>query len=146
MTAAIYKTILIPLENSRADEVIIEHVKPLARLTGARLILMHVADGHAARNQEQLNLEDSQEIIEDRAYLKRRQETLAADGFEVRACLACGDPAEEILALASRERCELIAMATHGHRLVKDILLGSVANAVRHRTDIPVLLVRAAME
>ena len=139
-----YQTILIPLENSWADEAILKHVKPLARLLGSRLILVHVADGVVARNQEQLNLDDSDEIRGDRQYLEVRRTALAGEGFEVSARLACGDPAEQIVAVAAEERCDLIAMSTHGHRLIKDVVLGSVASAVRHRTEIPVLLVRAS--
>src|ERR1051326_5914239 len=128
-----YKHILIPLENSDADAAILEHVRPLAKLCGARLLLVHVADGHVARNQAELNLEDSEEIRADRAYLEQRRAELAEDGFEVRAELRCGDPAKEISALAESEPCDLIAMSTHGHGLVKDILLGSVADNLRHR-------------
>jgi len=139
-----YGTILIPLDNSPADEAILRHIRALARMCGSRLWLIHVADGHAARNQEQLNLEDSQEIREDRAYLEQRRRELAADGFEVNVHLDRGDPADRILALAERIGAEMIAMSTHGHGLVKDVLLGSVASNVRHRTDIPVLMVRSA--
>ena len=138
-----YQTILIPLENSWADEAILNHVRPLARLLDSRLILVHVADGVVARNQEQLNLDDSEEIRGDRQYLEDRRAALASEGFEVSARLACGDPAEQIVSVAAEEHCDLIAMSTHGHRLIKDVVLGSVASAVRHRTEIPVLLVRA---
>jgi nucleotide-binding universal stress UspA family protein len=138
-----YHTILVPLENSPADAAIVAHVQPLARLTGARLILVHVADGYAARNQRELDLEDSEEIRADREYLEQRRQELAQAGFDVTAMLVCGDPADQILTIAEREKCDLIAMSTHGHRFIKDVLLGSVANTVRHRTGIPVLLVRA---
>ena len=138
-----YRTILVPLENSPVDVTILAHIQELARLTGGRLILVHVADGHGARNQEQLDLEDSEEMRADRAYLEQRRQELAQAGFQVTAILLCGDPADEILAVAEREKCDLIAMSTHGHRFVKDVLLGSVADSVRHRTDIPVLLIRA---
>jgi universal stress protein A len=138
-----YKHMLIPLENSPTDEVILEHVRRLARFCGARLTLVHVAEGHVARNYEQLNLAPSSEMIADLDYLKRRQSELKADGFEVAAHLACGEPPDEILRLAGKEGCDLITMATHGHRLLGDVVLGSVAEAVRHRTDIPVLLIRA---
>jgi nucleotide-binding universal stress UspA family protein len=138
-----YHTILVPLENSPTDAAIIAHVQPLARFTGGRLILVHVADGYAARNQQQLDLEDSEEIRADRAYLEQRRQELAQAGLDVTAILVCGDPAEQILAIAEREKCDLIAMSTHGHRFIKDVLLGSVANTVRHRADIPVLLIRA---
>jgi nucleotide-binding universal stress UspA family protein len=138
-----YKRILIPLENSWADEAILSHIRGLARVGPARIWLVHVADGHAARNQEQLNLEDSQEIREDRAYLERRRGELAADGFVTEFELARGEPTAAIVAMAQRINADLIAMATHGHGVVKDLVLGSVASDVRHRTDIPVLLVRA---
>lgn len=138
-----YRTILIPLENSEADGAILNHIRPLAKLGGAKLWLIHVADGHAARNQEQLNLEDSEEIRSDRAYLEQRRAELAADGFEVGTHLDRGEPAARIIAMADRVGADLIAMATHGHGFVKDVLLGSVASDVRHRTDLPVLLIRA---
>lgn len=139
-----YRKILVPLENSAADDAILEHIRSLARLTGGKLVLVHVADGFAARNQEQLDFANSEEMLRDRAYLDERQKALVRDGLEVSVQLACGEPAEQILALAAAEKCDLIAMATHGHRFVKDVILGSVANQVRHRTDIPVLLVRAS--
>lgn len=138
-----YKTILIPLENSPTDEAIVVHIQQLARVHGSRLILIHVADGHVARNQEQLNLADSAEIRGDRAYLEKRQAELAARGFEVSYHLAQGDPTNEILALADKEKCDLIAMATHGHGLIKDTILGSVASQLRHKTSIPILMLRA---
>ncbi len=110
---------------------------------GARLTLVHVADGFMARNQERLNLDESDEMREDRAYLERRRAELAGEGFTVDAVLACGEPTSHIVALAESKECDLIAMSTHGHRLIADMILGSVANEVRHRTEIPVLLVRA---
>ena len=138
-----YRTIVIPLENSPSDEAILRHIRPLARLAGATLWLIHVADGHAARNQDQLNLADSQEIQDDRAYLERRCAELTAEGFTTHTHLDRGEPAAGILALAHRINADLIAMSTHGHGFVMDLLLGSVASDVRHRTDVPVLLIRA---
>lgn len=137
-----YKTILVTLENSATDEVILEHIKPLARLAGARLILMHVADGFVARHQELLDLHDSPEIERDREYLETRRAKLQAEGFEVAVVLERGDPPPQILKYAEEQRCDLIAMATHGHGAIVDFFLGSVAAEVRHRTNIPLLLVR----
>ena len=111
--------------------------------TGAKLTLIHVAEGHVARNLEQLNLAPSPEMIEDRDYLERRQTELSGEGLSVSAYLACGEPAKEILLFAGKIGCDLIAMSTHGHRMLGDWVLGSVAEEVRHRTDIPVLLIRA---
>ncbi len=139
-----YRHILIPLDASAADEAILRHIRPLARLTQARLTLMHVADGFVARNLEGLGLEESEEMRKDRAYLQQRHAELTGEGFQVDTTLECGEPTERILAVAEREGCDLIAMSTHGHRFLSDLILGSVASEVRHRTDTPVLLVRAS--
>ena len=138
-----YKKILIPLENSPTDEVILGHIRPKIKLLGSNVILVHVADGYAARLQEELNLEDSEEIQKDRTYLDQRKTELTSAGFQVETHLESGDPAEKIIALAEQNQCDLIAMATHGHRLLKDIVLGSVAEKLRHRTQIPILMIRA---
>jgi nucleotide-binding universal stress UspA family protein len=138
-----YKRILVPLENSPADQTILRHVTGLAKLSGAEVILLHVADGWAARNMEQLNLKESEEMKEDRAYLERVSQELRAAGVEVDAVLAAGDPAKEIAAACEREQCDLIALATHGHRLLDDVVRGSTATALRHITRVPILMVRA---
>jgi nucleotide-binding universal stress UspA family protein len=137
-----YKRILVALEHSSYDAAIIEHVRKLAHFCGASLVLMHVADGWAARNLKQLNLRESEEMRVDRIYIEQMSEELTADGLEAEALLGSGDPGKEITAAADREACDLIAMSTHGHRFVKDLLFGSVANEVRHLSRIPVLLVR----
>ncbi len=139
-----YKKILIPLENSPVDNTILTHIKPLARLTKASLVLVHVADGYVARLQQQLNLEDSEEIKKDKIYLENRKEELIKEGFPTVIHLVQGEPADEILSILTKEECDLIAMSTHGHRLFKDIILGSVAENIRHRTDIPVLMIRSS--
>jgi nucleotide-binding universal stress UspA family protein len=138
-----YRRIMVCLENSPTDEYIVTHVTQLAKHCGASVVLIHVADGWAARNIKALDLRESEEMREDRDYLDRRAAELASAGLAAEALLATGEPAREISAAAEREGCDLIAMATHGHRLLGDVLHGSVATEVRHRSMIPVLLVRA---
>lgn len=138
-----YETILIPLENSVADETILLHVRSLARLTGARLILMHVADGYAARNYQRLNLAESEEMKTDRSYLKRVAEILQGEGFEVSYVLGMGEPTDEIVKFARTHTVDLIAMSTHGHGFLCDLIYGSTADKVRHRVEVPVLLLKA---
>ncbi|HKT06756.1 MAG TPA: universal stress protein [Gemmatimonadaceae bacterium] len=139
-----YTRILVPLENSPYDEAILDHVRNLARLCNASVILIHVADGWAARNLRQLDLRESEEMRADREYLSRIAAQLQADGLDADAVLANGDPAREIADAAARERCDLIAMSTHGHRFFSDLIYGSVADGVRHKSDVPVLLVRGS--
>jgi nucleotide-binding universal stress UspA family protein len=138
----VYHTILIPLENSVADDTILDHVRPLAKMTGASLVLLHVADGWVARNFDRLNLAESEEIIEDRAYLERRSAELRAEGFIVDHALAMGEPSDEIVKFARAHHVDLIAMSTHGHRFISDLLYGSTADKVRHLVDVPVLLLK----
>ncbi|HLZ54066.1 MAG TPA: universal stress protein [Verrucomicrobiae bacterium] len=137
-----YQHILIPLENSAADQVILDHVTPLVRLTGAKLLLLHVADGWVARNFNQLKLAESEEMKNDRAYLEKVAVKLRGNGFSVQTMLALGDPPQEILKVAEGEHCDLIAMTSHGHRLFGDLLHGSTITEVRHKTSIPILVVR----
>jgi nucleotide-binding universal stress UspA family protein len=138
-----YKNILVALENSNADEALIPHVAELARIHGSHLLLVHVADGWVARNFDQLLLAESEEMKTDRKYLEEVSQQLRARGLKVTAHLALGDPPAEILRVADREKCDLIAMTTHGHRLIGDVIFGSTIRSVRHRTQIPILLVHA---
>jgi nucleotide-binding universal stress UspA family protein len=137
-----YKHVLVPLENSPYDNAILEHVRSLASMCNARVTLIHVADGFAARNMQSLKLRESEEIRKDRAYLDRCVAELVAASLDADAVLASGEPADEICAAAARESCDLIAMATHGHGFLNDVVRGSVANQVRHRSLVPVLMVR----
>jgi nucleotide-binding universal stress UspA family protein len=142
MDRLMYRRILVPLEHSEYDDAIVEHVRKLAKLCHSSVVLIHVADGFAARNIRQLNLRESEEMRVDRDYLEQVCASLEADGIETDCLLAGGDPGKEIADAAAREQCDLIAMSTHGHRFIKDMIYGSVANEVRHLSRIPVLLVR----
>jgi len=142
-----YKKILIPLDNSPTDEIILVHVRKLAQLTNAQLVLVHVADGFAARLQDQLNLADSEEIKSDQAYLDQVCDSLHKEGFRAKAILVHGkEPVDGILSVAQDEGCDLIAMATHGHQFIEDMILGSVADTLRHRTGLPILMIRSSVK
>jgi manganese transport protein len=138
-----YRKILVALENSSADKSLLPQVAQLAKRLGSELLLLHVADGWVARNFNQLKLAESEEMQNDRAYLERIAGDLRKEGLSVSTTLALGNPPEEILKVAEAEECKLIAMAGHGHRLFGDIFHGSTITEVRHRTHIPIFLVRA---
>ena len=138
-----YRKILVALENSRTDAAILDHIEPLAKELGSELLLVHVADGWMARNRENLNLAESEEMRNDRAYLDSVRARFAAAGIPAETELSCGEPADEIVRLAREQKADLIAMSTHGHRFLADLILGSTAHKVRHTVDVPVLLLRA---
>lgn len=138
-----FKKILVALDHSDADAILLSWVKQLARLTGAKLLLLHVSTGWRAQWQSDLNLADSDEMQEDRAYLHEVENRLRKEAFAVESRHASGKPAEEILKAAREQGCDLIAMATHGHRLLLDIVHGETIEKVRHETEIPLFVVRA---
>src|SRR5262245_25922366 len=137
-----YKRILVAVENSPADQTILDHVTGLARLTGAELLLVHVADGWAARHFDDLQLRESEEIKADRAYLRQVEARLVGEGFTVRTELAKRDPATEIIRAAGTHAVDLIAMSTHGHRFLSDLIHGTTVDRVRHLVKVPVLMLR----
>jgi len=138
-----YKKILITLDNSPADESILPHAAELALRLGSEILLLHVADGFAARCFDQLKLAESEEIKADREYLEKTAQQLRTKKLSVTTKLAMGNPPAEILKTAEGEHCDLIAMAGHGHRLFGDIFHGSTITEVRHQTSIPLLVIRA---
>jgi nucleotide-binding universal stress UspA family protein len=138
-----YHRILVAIENSPADQAILAHVQQLATQFGSELHLVHVADGWVARNFDQLQLRESEEMKDDRDYLERVAADLAARGLKVSTELALGDPADELIRLAQERNVDLLAMSTHGHRFLNDLLRGTTVNRVRHLVKIPILLVRA---
>jgi manganese transport protein len=137
-----YQRILVALENGRADETLVPHVAALAHKLGSELLLLHVADGFAARHFDHLKLAESGEMRADRAYLDGIAARLQGEGLPVAVELGRGEPPAEILRVATARACDLIAMTSHGHKLLGDLLLGSTIDKVRHGTAIPLLVVR----
>ena len=141
--AEMYKKILVALENGPADKTLLPHVSELAGHFDCELLLVHVADGWAARNFEKLQLAESEEMKEDRAYLEEKASQLRQQGRRVSVHLALGDPATEIVRTAKAEQCDLIAMTAHGHGFLKDLIFGSTINEVHHRSTIQILLLHS---
>jgi nucleotide-binding universal stress UspA family protein len=136
-----YETILVTLDGMPSDRAIIEHVKQLAKLAHSRLVLLHVADGWAARTYGRDAV--SPEITEDTAYLESVRAEFEAVGIPAQAELAYGEPADEIIKWVKAKGCDLVAMSTHGHRFLADVFLGTTASRVQHSISAPVLLLRA---
>jgi len=136
-----YKTILVTLDGTPSDQAIVGHVKQLAKLAQSRVVLLHVADGWAARTYGPDAV--SPEITEDTSYLERVRAEFKAVGIPADAELAYGDPVTEIVKWVKQKGCSLVAMSTHGHRFLADLVLGTTAIRVQHSLSVPVLLLRA---
>jgi nucleotide-binding universal stress UspA family protein len=129
------------LDGTATDRAIIDHIKQLAHLAQSRVVLLHVADGWAARTYGPDAV--SPEISEDTAYLNKIRTEFQVAGISTDAELAYGDPAKEIIRWIQQKGCDLVAMSTHGHRFIADLFLGTTATRVQHSISVPVLLLRA---
>jgi nucleotide-binding universal stress UspA family protein len=136
-----YDKILLTLDGTSTDRAIIDHIKQLAKITRSSLVLLHVADGWAARTYGADAV--GPEITEDTAYLERVRAELEGEGIATRAELAFGEPAAQIVRWIEKHGCDLVAMSTHGHRFLGDLFLGATAMRVQHRVSVPVLMLRA---
>ena len=136
-----YKKILITLDGTATDRAIIDHVKQLAGVMQSEVSLLHVADGWAAR---QFGADAvSPEIREDNDYLDKVRGEFESVKIPARSELAFGNPADEIIRWVKEKGCDLVAMSTHGHRLMGDLLRGTTVTKVRHNVSVPVLLLKA---
>ena len=136
-----YETILVTLEATPTDRAIIEHVKMLAKVTSSRVTLLHVATGVQAK---WLGSDAAGEEVEtDRAYLDRTKLEFEQAGISAQTALAFGDPAKEIVKWVQEHPCDLVAMSTHGHQFVADLVYGATASRVQHNISVPVLMLRA---
>ena len=107
-----YRKILVALDTSASDQELLPHIARLATLMQSELLLVHVADGWAARNFEQLNLADSEEMRQDWSYLEAVAARLRADTrLTVTVRLVLGEPPAQLLKVAEEERVDLIALA-----------------------------------
>jgi nucleotide-binding universal stress UspA family protein len=139
-----YNKILITLDATPTDRAIIEHVKTLAKAMHSRVALLHVADGWAARTYGADAV--SPEVTQDKAYLESVRSEFQSAGIPTDAELAYGEPGDEIVKWVQEKGCDLVAMSTHGHRFLGDLLRGSASRKVRHAVNVPVLLLRAPKE
>ena len=139
--ASLYGTILVTLDSRPTDRAIIDHVKRLAKMAHSRVVLLHVADGWAARQYGPDAV--SPEITEDTEYLQKVRAEFEQMEIPVETELAYGEPAKEIVRWVQQKGCDLVAMSTHGHRFLADLFLGTTANRVQHSVSVPVLLLRA---
>jgi nucleotide-binding universal stress UspA family protein len=136
-----YDKILVTLDATPTDRAIIEHIKGLAKMANSRLVLLHVADGWAARTYGPDAV--SREITEDTAYLETVRKEFESAGILAQAELAYGEPSKQIVKWVREKGCDLVAMSTHGHRFLADLFLGTTASRVQHNVSVPVLLLRA---
>jgi nucleotide-binding universal stress UspA family protein len=136
-----YETILVPLDATPTDRAIIEHIKKLARMLNSKVVLIHVATGVPA--QFSGSEAGGEEVNKDQEYLRQVKAEFDAAQIPAQALLDFGDPVKQIVKWIEQNPCDLVAMSTHGHQFIADLILGTTANRVQHSVSVPVLLLRA---
>jgi nucleotide-binding universal stress UspA family protein len=136
-----YKKILVTLDLTATDRVIMDHVKPLAALMKSEVIFLHVADSVPAKYHGEKAA--GKDIEERQQALDAAKAEFVQAGIPTEWALAYGDPPKEIVHWVKTNGCDLIAMGTHGHQFVADLVLGTTAIRVQHGLSVPVLMLRA---
>jgi manganese transport protein len=137
-----FASILVPLDHSPLDRVAVTHASALAKSHGSKILLLHVEEGVAS--QVYGDAAQSAEEQEGARYLRRIEERLAAQSIDSESIVAYSThPRDEIVRTARKRKPDLIVMGAHGHKAFQDLVFGSTINAVRHKVDIPVLVVRS---
>jgi manganese transport protein len=135
-----YSTILVPLDHSESDEDAVGNALSLAKLHQARIVLLHVEED--VTSQLFGSQSSTAEIAEGQQYLANIVESLHAQKVSVGVVVRHGNsPAREIAAAVEEVQPDLVVMAQHGHRGIKDLIFGTTINAVRHRIRVPILIV-----
>jgi len=136
-----YKTILVTLDGSPTDRAIIEHVKLLARKMGSNIVLFHVVSSVPAKYHGPAAADH--EVSTAESYMAGIAAEFTTLGLETHTELAYGEPVKEIVSRVKTKGCDLVAMSTHGHKFMADLILGTTAIKVQHAISVPVLLLRA---
>ena len=127
------------MDCSSVDEAIIKHVSALALQNNAQVVLLHVVHSHTLDQHRVLN--EQAEVS-----LSTYHQLLKDQGIDTRIIIRSGEPDTEILAEIEGKDYDLVAMATHGHTFIGDILFGSVSDTLKHSIGIPLILINPSCE
>jgi nucleotide-binding universal stress UspA family protein len=132
----VYKKILVTVDCSPVDDAIIKHIVALAQQNSATVCLLHVVHSHTL-DQNRVLREKIEGCME--SYRKMLQNL----GIEASTVIRSGEPVTEIMDEIGKGEYDLVAMATHGHTFMGDLLFGSVSDSLKHKIRVPLLLIRS---
>jgi len=149
----VHSHILVPTDGSDLSRSTAERAIALAAALKARLTFFHAKPerrqsffgGEGGGYVNQVSPEDFESISEKRAqdYLRPLGAAATQAGVEFDVVLgSSGEPYEGIIETAKNKQCDLIIMASHGHRGIKGLILGSQTQKVLTYSTIPVLVYR----
>ncbi len=134
-----YNIIAVTVDFSKSDSKAISNAINQGG-KDAEYILIHIVETAGARLMN--NEIDDLETISDTTNLEKYKSELSSKGYNIKVQLGFGNPKKSIPEIVNNNKCDLLVMGAHGHRALKDILLGTTLDAVRHNVKIPVLIVK----
>jgi len=135
----VYKRIAICVDFTKVDSLAIGSALSQGG-ESARYILLHVTETAGAMVYG--SKIDDRESMEDFAALENYKKQIEGKGYSVAIKIDFGNPQNRIPVMVKEFDADLLVMGAHGHKLLKDLIFGTTLDAVRHRVDIPVLIVR----
>jgi len=145
------KTILVPIDLSAATVRVCDAACDLAKLTGSRLILLHIVQPPPIVMSEVYAFDDGQltDMMSGAKKVAARklralEHRCEKRGLLVTAVQRTGAPVAAILAKAASTRAGCIVMGTHGHGAVYDLLVGSTTHGVLKQAPCPVMIIPPA--
>jgi len=133
-----YSKVAVTVDFSESDNKAINKALVLGGKE-ALYCLLHVLESTNAvvYGEDAFDMEREQDYLA----LKKYSEMLEKEGYRVEITLGFGSPKKVIPELVNKLNCEVLVMGTHGHQTLKDLLFGTTVESVRHKINIPLMLV-----
>jgi manganese transport protein len=141
LEAVHYNHIAVTIDFSKNDQDCIRH----ALMQGgkkAKYSLIHVVETAGARYYGKQVMDN--ETQSDVSNLDKYVEALTKLNYKAEAKIGYGGPATAIAEIVNSEGIDFIVMGSHGHKALKDLIFGTTVNSVRHKVNVPVLVVKPA--
>ncbi|KXU34074.1 hypothetical protein AXK11_09105 [Cephaloticoccus primus] len=141
------KTILAPIDFSRASNSVLKVAINLAREHNARIVLLHIVQPPVLISEYGAIMTNVQDIvaISERTSAKeldKRQKSVARSaGVPVEVAQATGAPVRSIIEQAKKTKADYIVVGSHGHSALYDLFAGSTASGLIRRAPCPVVVV-----
>lgn len=133
-----FQRIAVSVDFSASDNKALNYALHLSN-ENSEIILIHILNNIGSIIYQ--NQMESAEFIEDKKYIERYCELLQQKNRQCSYVIGFGNPKSEIPRIVKEKQADVLIMAAHGHQTLKDFLLGTTIDEVRHKLDVPLLIV-----
>ena len=136
------KKILVPMDGSKTSFKALDEAIEVARASHATVLGINVIPFLPTEFMPAVVPYKIHQKKEAGLFLEKAKYKAAKHGILLRYVILYGSPVEQILSVAKSKKIDLIVIGARGKGRVKELFLGSVSNAILHKSQIPVLLVK----